>query len=248
MMDSRINFHSCLVHKLSPDQTQASVVVDAVDMHIDFIGHHTFIIPYNYQGQINLFVHHAGSAHVTFFCNQACHVTIRVIILFVQQVDIGISVMLCGDDSNVTLLGLCVLTEDQRVDIKTYQLHCGKRGRSNLVLQGLLNQHARLQYDGTIRIEQDASGTYALQNNKNILLSSTAAAVSVPNIEVLHHDVQCYHGAAIGKFDVQHMMYMQSRGLSEQLIKQLLVQELLAPVLQDYEKREFILQKVYEKI
>jgi len=105
-----------------------------------------------------------------------------------------------------------------------------------------------LTYDGTIRIEENACGTYALQNNKNILLSSTAAAISIPNIEVLNHDVQCYHGAAVGKFDTEQMQYMQSRGLGDVIIERLLIQTLFDEVLREYEKRELILQKVYEKI
>jgi Fe-S cluster assembly scaffold protein SufB len=155
---------------------------------------------------------------------------------------------MCGNDTNVTILGMSALHEEQSVMIKSSQIHCGKRCRSKLVLQGLITGSAQLKYDGTIRIEKDAYATYALQNNKNILLSSTAGAISIPNIEVLHHDVQCYHGAAIGRFDTTQMHYMQSRGLDSMIIGQLLVNALFADVLQGYEKSELILQKVYEKI
>ena len=172
----------------------------------------------------------------------------RLIILFPQAATINISVMMCGDLSNVAILGMCALAEQDTVSIKTNQIHCGKESKSKLILQGLLANNAIMRYDGTIHIEKDAFGTYALQNNKNILLSSTATAISIPNIEVLNNDVQCYHGTAIGKFDMQQMQYMQSRGLDEQMIQQLLVQELFAQVLQGYEKREFILKTVYEKI
>jgi Fe-S cluster assembly protein SufD len=156
--------------------------------------------------------------------------------------------MICGNNANVTIMAMCALHADQSVMIKTRQIHCGKGCRSKLLLQGLISDRAHLTYDGTIRIEKNASGTYALQNNKNILLSSTASAVSIPNIEVLNHDVQCYHGAAIGRFDITHIYYMQTRGLDECMVRQLLVRALFGDVLKGYEKKDLILQTVYEKI
>jgi Fe-S cluster assembly protein SufD len=219
-----------------------------VDLHVDLIGNHNFIIPKKYNGVVNLFVTESVTAEINFFCADAIDLTIRLIVLFPETADITLSVMVCGDHSKIAILGICALSQQQAVIIKTTQIHCGKQSQSTLVLQGLITDHARLTYDGTIRIEKDACGTYALQNNKNILLSSTAAAISIPNIEVLNHDVQCYHGAAVGKFNMQQMQYMQSRGLGKLMIQQLLVQELFAQVLQGYEKREFILQTVYKKI
>lgn len=197
---------------------------------------------------ITLLVTSDVTAHIQIFCADYVDLTVRLILLFPQVADITMSVIICGRQSKVAVVGLCALAQQQSVRIKTSQIHCGQQSHSRLVLQGLLNDRALLTYDGIIRIEKDAAGTYALQNNKNILLSSQAHAVSIPNIEVLHHDVQCYHGAAIGKFDMQQMHYMQSRGLGELIIKRLLIQALFADVLQGYENKEFILQTVYEKI
>ncbi len=165
-----------------------------------------------------------------------------------QQIDINVSIVICGVNSHVNVLGLSALHKQQSVIITTNQQHCGKNSQSSLVLQGLLTDQARLHYNGTIRIEHGASGTYALQNNQNILLSDTAHAVSIPNIEVLNHDVRCYHGAAIGKFDCTQVQYMQSRGLDKKVIKQLLIAVFCQSVLQEYEKKDVILQCIYEKL
>ncbi|MDP3788368.1 MAG: SufD family Fe-S cluster assembly protein [Candidatus Chromulinivorax sp.] len=247
-MDFTINFYSCIAHQIQIDQTQILALSHDVDITLDSQENYNFVIPTKYQGVVNLVVTQSVAAEITLFCADAVDVTVRLIILFPQIADIDVSVMICGDHSNVTILGMCAIAEQQVVTIKTKQIHCGKHSKSRVIMQGLITGCARFAYDGMIRIEKDACGTYALQNNKNILLSSTATAISIPNIEVLHHDVQCYHGAAIGKFNAHQMHYMQSRGLNEVKIQQLLVQELFAQVLQGYEKREFILQRVYEKI
>lgn len=219
-----------------------------VDIQLDHAHGYQFCIPSQYRGQINLLITQSVHVPITFFCADRVDATIRLIVLFAQVVDVQVRIVMCGEQSTVSFLGMCAIGQQQVVTIKTEQIHCGKNSKSHLVVQGLVTDQARLMYDGLIRIEKDASGTHALQNNKNILLSCTATAISIPNIEVLNHDVQCYHGTAIGKFDEAQMCYMQSRGLDAGVIRALLVQELFAQVLQGYEKREFILQRVYENL
>ncbi|MBV8660948.1 MAG: SufD family Fe-S cluster assembly protein [Candidatus Dependentiae bacterium] len=243
-----INSYSCFIHKVQIDQTQLFILDSNLDFQLDSSGDYCFVAPKNHRGTITFLVTQQVVANIKIFSADNVDLNVRLILLFPQAATINVSVIICGEHSNITILGMCALAQQESVSITTNQIHCGKQSSSKLILQGLIADHGILRYDGTIRIEKDAFGTYALQNNKNILLSSTATAVSIPNIEVLNHDVQCYHGTAIGKFDIEQMQYMQTRGLNEQTIQQLLVQELFAPVLQEYEKREFILQTVYEKI
>ena len=236
------------MHKIQIDKIQPIIVCDDANIRLELVDSHVFVVPPNQQGEITLLVTEKVKSKIFVYCSDNTNLIIRLIVLFPETIDITLSSMMCGDSSNVTILGLCALTGSQSVNIQTTQIHCGKQGQSKIVLQGLINEKAALKYDGTIRIEKNASDTYALQNNKNILLSSTATAISIPNIEVLNHDVQCFHGAAIGKFDLQQMHYMQSRGLSELIIRQLLIRALFDQVLQGYEEKEFILQSVCERI
>lgn len=181
-------------------------------------------------------------------CADNVTVSIRFFCLFTQQVALSLTTLLCGVTSRANIVGLVALHADQKVLIQTMQIHCGKNTTSTLRLQALMNGSALMQYEGTIRIEENASGAYALQNNKNILLSKAASAISVPNIEVMNNDVQCYHGAAMGRFDEAHVQYLQSRGLTAKVIQQLLIRAFFVDVLQGYEKKESILQTIYEKI
>lgn len=237
------NLHSCTHHSLPSDCMQLDSDID-----IDLFADQTFALSSHQTRTITLHVVQSVSANIQIFCSDSVDLTIRLIMLSAQIVDLKLSVIVCGKNSNINIVGMAVLTGHQSATITTRQIHCGKNSQSRFVLQGLLSDHGRLHYDGMIRIEKDASGTFALQNNKNILLSDTAVAISIPNIEVLNHDVQCYHGAAVGKFDFQQMQYMQSRGCNEVLIQQLLVQALFADVLQGYKNKELILQNVYEKL
>jgi len=187
-------------------------------------------------------------SHIQIYSHNNVDLTVRVIILFPEVVDLQISVFLCGEQSRVNVLGMYALAQMQSVEVVTQQFHCGRNNYSRLILQGLLIGQSKVKHNGTIKIEKNASGTYALQNNKNILLSNKSSAISIPNIEVLNHDVQCFHGACVGKFGQKEMQYMQSRGLSDGIIKQLLVEALFSDVLFNYENKNLILKKVYEEI
>ncbi len=207
-----------------------------------------FIVQSLVQITVNFIILQSIQTKIHFYCDDNVDLTIRLIVLFPDQAEINVDTFLCGNNSRVTILGMYALAGQQNLIIKTRQVHCGKNCSSQLVMQGLISGHAKSFYEGTIRIQESACGTYALQNNKNILLSDMSSAISIPNIEVLNHDVQCYHGAAVGKFDTQQMQYMQSRGLNDATIQQLLIQTLFEEVLQRYENKELILQNVYEKI
>ena len=200
------------------------------------------------QSVVTIIITETIRTKIEFYCYDNVDVTLRFIILFPEVADISCDIFLCGNNSRITIFGIYALSQENNLKITSRQIHCGQNCCSKLVMQGILSESARSIYEGTIHINEKASKTYALQNNKNILLSDKAAAISIPNIEVLNHDVQCYHGAAVGKFDLQQMQYMQSRGLDEFIIKKLLIQVLFEEPLQGYEKRELILQKVYEKI
>ena len=200
------------------------------------------------QATVNFIVSQSIQTKINFYCHDNVDLTVHFIVLFPDQAQINIDTFLCGKNSRVTILGMYALSGKQNLEIRTRQVHCGKNCSSKLLMQGLVAGHAKSFYEGTIRIQETACGTYALQNNKNILLSDTSSAISIPNIEVLNHDVQCYHGAAVGKFDTQQMQYMQSRGLGDATIQQLLIKTLFYESLQGYENKELILQTVYEKI
>lgn len=207
-----------------------------------------FIAPQGITATMTLLITTSIASNIHIQCGDNSNVTVRFIMLFPNTADITVHTYVCADNAQVTILGMYAITDQQSVSLRSKQIHCGKNSTSKFIIQGLVAQQAKFLYDGTIRIEESGSGTYAIQHNKNILLSHTSSAISIPNIEVLNHDVQCYHGAAVGKFDKHQIQYMQSRGLDDAIIQQLLIEALFQEPLQGYENKELILQRVYEKI
>ena len=82
-----------------------------------------------------------------------------------------------------------------------------------------------------IRVEPDAQKTNAYQENRNLLLSPSAHADSIPGLEIMANDVRCTHGATIGQVDREQLFYLMTRGLSRSEAERLIVRGFFADIL-----------------
>ncbi len=160
--------------------------------------------------------------------------------LVLQTVELGshlskgrVESILVGDGVNAKLQGLYVEDGDQHLDRYTLQDHRGKAGTSDLLFKGVLTDKARSVFSGLIRVAPGASQTAAYQQNRNLTLSRTARADSIPNLEIACNDiVGCSHGATIGKVDEEQVFYLMCRGLSRSDATHLIVEGFVDPLVE----------------
>lgn len=149
-----------------------------------------------------------------------------------------------GEGSNAIIHGAYVARGDNTLSITTKQEHLAAHATSNVNMKMVLYDNAQSSYTGTIYVAPQAHGTVASQGNKNIVLSDTAHAISVPQIEVLTDDVQCFHGSAIGTFDKEQMFYAATRGINTIDAECLLVRGFFADIIEHNDTRD-ALEKYY---
>jgi Fe-S cluster assembly protein SufD len=81
-------------------------------------------------------------------------------------------------------------------------------------------------------VEPTAKQTAAYQQNRNLLLSRTARADSIPNLEIGCNDILgCSHGATVGKVDEEQLFYLETRGLTRTDATRLIVEGFVAPII-----------------
>jgi Fe-S cluster assembly protein SufD len=178
--------------------------------------------------------------HIRFYVERNAVLVLEILIVHVS-VDLVVDCIVQGEGAEARIFGAYILNASDTVTITTMQHHTVAHARSNLVMKGILRENAYAQYHGAIRVEKEAHGTYASQENKNMLLSDSARVVSVPNLEILTHDVHCFHGSAIGRFDKEQLFYAESRGIDEKRAQQLLLRAFLADLFVD----ELLNEKVH---
>lgn len=145
-----------------------------------------------------------------------------------------LEVIMQGEHAQADVNGVWLLDGNRVIDMTTLQQHAGAHNTSNLRIKSAVRDHARALYRGTVHVAVDARGTYAAQENKNILLSDHASACSIPNLEALNNDIYCAHGTAVGQLDTEQLLYMQARGIAYKDAQRMLLQGFLANAIPDY--------------
>lgn len=193
------------------------------------------------------FVPHAGGVYAhTFELERDSSLTYYVALTSVHSISLHLKIILQGDHAQVHIKGLYLLSGDQKVTIKTEQIHNGRGTESSLKINGAVCDKAHAEYNGMIHVAESGAQANATMENKNILLSDHARVQSVPSLEVLTNDVHCTHGSAIGYLDIEQLLYMQSRGLDMQQAKRLLLEGFFAATLPV--RDDALAQKIKERI
>ena len=158
---------------------------------------------------------------------------------------------LAGAGATSRVTGVYFADGSQHLDFDTYQEHAAPRTTSDFLFRGVLREQATTVWRGMIRVEKEAQGTDAYQENRNLLLSRQAHANSIPGLEIMANDVRCSHGATVGQVDREQLFYLMSRGLSAGEAERLIVSGFFAEALDRIEResvREALAQALETRI
>jgi Fe-S cluster assembly protein SufD len=138
---------------------------------------------------------------------------------------------LAGSGATSRVTGAYFADGTQHLDYDTFQEHIAPSTTSDFAFKGALRDTARAVWRGMIRVEEGAQKTNAYQENRNLLLSKTATANSIPGLEILANDVRCTHGATLSQVDREQLFYLMARGLPRAEAERLIVRGFFQDVL-----------------
>ncbi|RLA73773.1 MAG: Fe-S cluster assembly protein SufD [Epsilonproteobacteria bacterium] len=102
-------------------------------------------------------------------------------------------------------------------------IHKGEHSSSVQEAKNILEGGSRGIFDALIRVEQTAKYTKTQQNSKSILLNEGTYMVAKPQLEIYIDELEASHGATTGQLDKKQLFYLQSRGISQQEAKKMLI-------------------------
>ena len=137
-----------------------------------------------------------------------------------------------GQGAAAKMSGFYFGDENQHFDYDTQQNHLVPHTTSDLLFKGVVKDKSRSVWQGMIYVAPGAQKTDGYQANRNLVLSETAHADSLPGLEILNDDVRCTHGATVGQVDQEHIFYLMSRGLPRAEAERLTVGGFFEPVLE----------------
>lgn len=132
------------------------------------------------------------------------------------------------------LLGLYFADAGQHLEHRTYIDHNSPKATSNVHYKGALQgKDARSVWIGDVLIRPEALDIDTYELNRNLILSDGARADSVPNLEIETGDIAgAGHASSTGRFDEEHLFYLMSRGIPEEVARQLVVRGFFNEVIQ----------------
>ena len=127
-----------------------------------------------------------------------------------------------GEGAEMYLDGLALIGGRQIADTHTVVNHAVPRGKSIQLHKCIVDSSAHAVFSGKVIVQEGAVGTDSSQSSRNLLLSDRARINTQPQLEIFNDDVKCKHGATIGQIDPDALFFLKSRGLTQELARNLL--------------------------
>lgn len=129
-----------------------------------------------------------------------------------------------GKNSSFNGNGLYLAHDQQQHDIHAIINHFSDHAQSELNYKGIANHQGKAIFNGRVVVHPGADFSVAHQKNSNLLLSNKAEINPKPDLEIYADEVECSHGATVGRLDERALFYLKSRGISEKRAEQILIQ------------------------
>jgi Fe-S cluster assembly protein SufD len=140
---------------------------------------------------------------------------------------------LAGSGASADAKGLLLADGSRHVDSRLTVEHAAPNTRSRERYRAILADNAKGVFNGRILVQQAAQKTLAELTNRNLLLNRGAEINTKPELEIYADDVKCAHGSTTGQLDETSMFYLQSRGISPQEARNILVTAFASELLTD---------------
>ncbi|WP_394755809.1 Fe-S cluster assembly protein SufD [Rhodoferax sp.] len=139
-----------------------------------------------------------------------------------QTSRLDLNVLQTAEGAQCSLDGLALIGGEQLADTHTFIDHAKPHGVSRQLHKCIVGGTAHAVFNGKVMVRPGAQKTDSAQSSRNLLLSSKAQVDTQPQLEIFADDVKCTHGATVGQLDSDEVFYLQSRGLSETVARNLL--------------------------
>jgi len=135
-----------------------------------------------------------------------------------------------GAGSRSDMLAVAIPAREQEYDQRTYQHHVAAGAASDLLYKNTLYDNSKTVFSGLIFVDTEAHHTDAYQTCRNLLMSDTCEANSMPGLEINADQVKCSHGSTSSQIHDDEIFYLCARGIDPLSARQLIARGFAADV------------------
>lgn len=165
-----------------------------------------------------------------------------------QRLRTGLYIRLQENGAEFTARGAFAAAGSQHIDYHFTVDHNADHGRSDVQVQGIAGDTARGIINGRIHIAAKTRANDGHFTSHNLLLSNDAEIYTKPELEIYADEVRCDHGATVGQFDEDQLLYLLTRGIDRDAAIALMTEGFLkaglldtgTPALNDYLQQQLL--------
>lgn len=140
-----------------------------------------------------------------------------------------------GREAKSKIISVAIPSGTQEFDQRTFQHHASPNCFSDLLYKNALYDKSKTIFSGLIFVDEGAHNTDAYQTCRNLLMSDTCEANSMPGLEINADQVACSHGSTSAQVSEEEIFYLQARGIAADAARQIITEGFLADALQKIE-------------
>nr|WP_089868455.1 Fe-S cluster assembly protein SufB [Halogranum rubrum] len=132
-----------------------------------------------------------------------------------------------ASDNHITI---AFASEGQNIDTGAKVYHNAPDTKSTIVSKSISKGGGRTNYRGLVRIGHGATNAACAVECDALMFDNASTSDTMPHIEIHESRVDVAHEATVGKIGDDDIFYLQSRGLSDDAAKQLIVSGFIEPI------------------
>lgn len=115
------------------------------------------------------------------------------------------------------------LKNNDNLEISHSSLHIADKTSSNIYSAFVVNDNSELKLKEEVCVKSNADNCTGNQKAEILLLSENAKVQAVPNLKIENENVKCSHGVSITKFNEEKKFYLNTKGLNEKQVEEILI-------------------------
>ncbi len=140
------------------------------------------------------------------------------------------SVYLVGRGARADMLSIAYAGKGQHQDAGSKAIHAASETSSRIISKSLSKDGGRTTFRALIKVDKNAEKCKITSQCDALILDDKSRSDTVPTIEIENESVNMNHEASVGKVGEDQLFYLQSRGLSEEEARAMIVLGFLSPI------------------
>ncbi len=138
--------------------------------------------------------------------------------------------ILIGKRARADHLNLSLASKGQELDTGGKAVHVAEETSSNMIAKSICKDGGVATYRGLVKILKGAKGAKSNVSCDALILDKKSKSYTYPHMEIDEDEVVALHEAKTGKVAEKELVYLMSRGISEQEAMAMIVNGFMEPV------------------